>query len=290
MGNSMSHSERGISSVNSAPNVSRRRNGTQGCTFRPQPVSSWSVIAALARREVQTRFGRYRLGYLWAVLDPAAQVGLLTLMFASLGRRDIQGHPFAVFATIGVLGFMFVRQPVERAINAIDANRALFSFRQVLPSDTVLARTLIETAIVLSAALLGAGIALGLGGMDPPPDLLLAVAALCLAWFLALGVSFAVAVVAAIAPASGIVISIFFRALYLLSAIFYPVAALPPWARQIVLLNPLSHAIELIRCGLLSGYSAPGASIGFLISAAVIALLVGSALMRSALPRLRSDD
>ncbi len=260
------------------------------CTFRPSRVRARHVVGALALRELQTRFGRHRLGYLWAILDPAAQIAMLTVMFATLGRRDIQGHPFIVVAAIGVLGFTLVRSPIERCVSAIEANRALFTFRQVLPSDAVIARALVEAGIVVVTSLLGWLIASLAGMVDTPPSGLLALLAATLAWVLSLGLAMVAAVAGAFAPAAGRVVGMVLRGVYFFSAVFYPAASLPPPARDVIMLNPIAHAIELVRGGLLSGYDASDASVTFLAAWAFFSLVMGAALMAAALPRLRTDD
>ena len=42
------------------------------------------AIKALILRELQTRFGQYRLGYLWVFLEPLLTIGIMVLVFGTV--------------------------------------------------------------------------------------------------------------------------------------------------------------------------------------------------------------
>jgi capsular polysaccharide transport system permease protein len=42
-----------------------------------------ATVKALFLREIKTRFGKYRLGYFWAVLEPAAHLLVLMVILVS---------------------------------------------------------------------------------------------------------------------------------------------------------------------------------------------------------------
>ena len=41
----------------------------------------YAAIRALLLRELQTRFGHYRLGYLWVFLEPLFSIGIMMVVF-----------------------------------------------------------------------------------------------------------------------------------------------------------------------------------------------------------------
>lgn len=57
------------------------------------------VISALVRRETRAHFGEYRLGYLWAIIEPGAHLGALMILFIYVLRRHIPvpGDPTLFF-------------------------------------------------------------------------------------------------------------------------------------------------------------------------------------------------
>ena len=50
----------------------------------------YSSIRALLLRELQTRFGQYRLGYFWIFLEPLLNIGILLLIFGAI--REVISH------------------------------------------------------------------------------------------------------------------------------------------------------------------------------------------------------
>ncbi len=56
-----------------------------------------AVIKALFMREIKTRFGKYRLGYLWAVLEPAAHLMVLVGTLGYVMHKTMPDISFPVF-------------------------------------------------------------------------------------------------------------------------------------------------------------------------------------------------
>src|SRR3546814_2461807 len=71
---------------------------------------------------------------------------------------------------LGLLGFFLFRRTASQMAGAIDSNRALFSYRQVKPTDTVLMRGVLEGLLMaMVITIVGAGMAL-LGHNVMPAD------------------------------------------------------------------------------------------------------------------------
>ena len=51
------------------------------------------VTFGLLIRELKTRFGSYRLGYAWALLDPLLIIGAFSLIFGLRGHSGFGGAP-----------------------------------------------------------------------------------------------------------------------------------------------------------------------------------------------------
>jgi ABC-2 type transport system permease protein len=78
---------------------------------------------------------------------------------------------------------------------------------------------------------------------------------------------------------------------FFLSGVLYPVTVMPPWLQQIGKLLPLTHALRVLRGGLLTG-APPAAVRGSLLALAVFAAALipaGAALFAFALRRARVD-
>ncbi len=66
-------------------------------TVTTATATETQVIHALILREIKSRFGRLKLGYLWAVFEPAAFVALFSLIFALAHETAPSGIPVVQF-------------------------------------------------------------------------------------------------------------------------------------------------------------------------------------------------
>lgn len=239
-----------------------------------------SVIYAFFARELKTRFGDYRLGYVWALLEPVAHLLILLAIFGAAGRKILPNVDFTIFVITGLQVFFFFKLIADRAAESINANRALLAYRHVQPIDDIWARVLLETVIFI-AVFLTILVIVALLGHNVLPARPLEV---CLAYFLlmvfsaGIGISFGVAY--ALFPDSKKILSMINRPLYFISGIFFPIAVVPAPYRDWLLWNPILHAIELGREAYFPAYPHGGASWGFLASSASLSLLFGLALYR----------
>ena len=125
------------------------------------------VVHALVIRETRTRFGRHRLGYVWALLEPLIMVATFAAAFSYMGRTMPGGLPVATFLVTGFLPYTLFSRTMSQAQNAISGNRGLLFYPDIRPFDLVLARTLLEIATyILVFVLLMAGDAMWQGRMS----------------------------------------------------------------------------------------------------------------------------
>jgi len=213
--------------------------------------TSWqiqqSVIFALFIRELRTRFGSYKGGYIWLLVEPIAHIIVLTLTFAYIRQRGISGIDIQVFLVTGIAPFLLFKNIALRIMDGIDANRGLLSFRQIKPMDIFIARAMLDALIsVIVFALLLIGMAWW--GLDVPfrdPLTVLVIYALLI--FMGLGLGMILSVIVHYIPEAKTIIRLTMMPLYLLSGIIYPVAKMPQELLPYLLWNPLLHAFELIR-------------------------------------------
>lgn len=213
---------------------------------RPFTIFS-SVISALFLREIQTRFGTQKLGYLWAVLDPMSQVIAFSVIKSAIADSSMPGVDYPVFLATGFLTYNFFRAVMMNSMYAFDANRALFNYRQVKPIDTIVSRFLVEF-LIMSVAV-GIFVLFGLYiGLDVTVENL-AMVLFAVAWLGAFGFSLGIlfAVVGVFYETFKKIISFISTPMFFLSGLLYTVDSLPPLGRELILYNPVIHFIEMIH-------------------------------------------
>lgn len=237
------------------------------------------VIHALVLRETRTRFGAYRMGYLWALLEPA----LMILTFFVLFRIGKRGAPTGMdvfdFIATGIIPYNLFTSSVNRVADSISGNKALLFYPHVLPIDLALARALLElvthSGVFLALMAAHAVFAQKLT-VDQP---LLVIAGLGLAGLL--GASFGL-IFCGLAQLSSVVERVrgpLIRPLFWVSGIFFTAASLPESIRRGFLWNPVLHCTELVRGGWFTSYEAH-ADVGYVLHWALYLALAGLLLER----------
>ena len=249
-----------------------------------------SVVFALFLREIKTRFGQARLGYLWAIVEPTLHVVILLTMFTIVRGRIQPGFDYAVFVTTGIVPFLFFTHMVSRSLATVDANRGLFWFRQVTPFDAVVARTILE-ALISAGILLILIAGLGMLGRDVAvraPLELLGTAGLLLAFVF--GCSMLCCVVGALFPESKRILPFLIRPLYFISGVIFPISVIPQQYQALLLWNPILHLLELIRAYYFSSYTLWHGDVTYVVVVTVAINLVAIAWYRMARYRIATAE
>jgi capsular polysaccharide transport system permease protein len=207
-----------------------------------------SVVYALLLRELQTRFGRFRLGYIWTLLEPGLLLGVLISIrvFRSL-HKDYPGIDTAVFFMVGLVPFFMFKKIVTQLMSGVTANQGLLNYRQVKAIDPLIARFFIEGIVYLIVYLLFWTVMTMLGldtSIRDPLGLIFIYIVLYLFSF-GLGVTFCV--IFTLYEESRKILPIIMHPLMIISAVFFPMQIVPKEYWGWLLWNPLVHVMELSR-------------------------------------------
>jgi capsular polysaccharide transport system permease protein len=236
------------------------------------------VVYGLMLRESRTRYGTSDLGYLWAVIDPAVQMGVLWLVYSIMGRLVPLPASMPVFLMTGILPYQFWRNCTIRGGSAAASNLPLLSYPQVKVYDVVIARVLLDIATIVVVTLVfvftlrfATGQQFSSWVRDP---IVLAEAVFTLMFF-----SFCTAVMsssfARVWRSWPQVFSYLARPLYFTSGIFFTMESLPTSFRGLALYNPIAHILEWIRTGAIPGFISSAYSPIYVYSWAFCMLFIG---------------
>lgn len=213
------------------------------------------VVAALFVREMKTRFGSTRLGYLWALVEPVGMVLVLVLIFTLVGRASISGADLPVFLLTGILPFTAFRTLFSKLSGAVKANKALFIYRQLSPIDPIIARLIIEIVFYVLAFVILL-IILSYAGYDCMPDDFLSFFAMNIVLItLGVGIGLCLCVANEYWKDVNKVITLLSRPLFFMSGLFYVMSMVPRQYWYIFAWNPVLHLIELGRSAFFSSYT-----------------------------------
>ena len=247
--------------------------------MRTSSLIAWTVWKALLLREAVARLSAKRAAWVWILLEPIVLLVFLNVLFGFVLQRVISGIDGGLFITTGILGLGVARNTALRMKDAIGANAAIFTYRQVLPVDTVLVRAALEALLfVVSALFLFTGLGL-LGYQVFPHDFLQVMLAFAALWLAGIGLGLMFSVASELIPESGKVVEMLMIPLYFVSGVMYPPSVIPPAYQSWFLLNPVVHGIEIVRTGFFPQYhTIPGVSMGYLLGFAMVTICLGLAL------------
>lgn len=239
-----------------------------------------TVLFALFVRELWARFGRLRLGYLWAILEPLALVAAFSGLKILIGSEPIGGVPYPLFFAAGILGYLLFQHISLLSLSAVEANLGLFNYRHIKPADTVLSRAMVEAGIFIGTSLAIYPMLVALGFHFVWNDTLLFLGALSGLAVFSLGIGFLFCVLGPLWPESKKVVPALIRPLFFISGVFFSAASLPEGLKQWALYNPLLHALELMRRGMFKGYESQEGSLLYLWMCALVCLYLGLSVYR----------
>lgn len=255
-----------------------------------QPLEVFkAVVLALCLREIRTRFGPYKLGYAWAILEPLMHVVILTAIFSTRVEKFMPGVDFPVFIATGIIPWLLFSNIATRSINALEANLGLFAYRQVQPIDPLVARTILESVIHICtfAAIMSGLLFFGHSADFHDPLRVLLGVGLFAVFTSAVGLIFMMA--GHFSAESQKLLPIIIRPLYFVSGIFFSPIVLPEQYKDLLFLNPILQGIEIIRSGIFADYPHSGYSISYFLSVTVATLVAACYLYEAKKKELRSQ-
>jgi lipopolysaccharide transport system permease protein len=248
---------------------------------REMVASFWrnrSLIKTLVQREVVGRYRGSVMGILWSFFNPVFMLMVYTFVFSvvfkarwSVGSDSKTEFALVLFA--GLIVFNLFAECVNRAPGLILANvnyvkKVVFPL-EILPwvaLGSALFHTLVSLGVWLIAYLIFFGV--------PHLTVLLLPVIILPLLLLIIGVTWGLTSLGVYLRDVSQFIGILTTVLMFLSPIFYPAIALPEGYRYLLLLNPLTPAIEQIRDVLFWG-KAPDMSVisVYMLAALLIAWL-----------------
>ncbi len=236
------------------------------------------LLLSLIKQEIAGRYKGSTLGLFWSFVTPLFMLAVYTFAFgvvfqARWGALEESTWAFAVVLFAGLMVFNLFAECLNRSPSLVLDN-VNYVKKVIFPLE-------ILPAVVLGSALFHMGISvlvwfvfhLFLFGLPPVTILLLPFVLLPLVLF-SLGCSWFLTSIGVYIRDVGHVIGILTTALLFLSAIFYPIEALPEGYRSLLLLNPLVSVIHEVReVMMFGGYPHPLTWLVMIFGGAVTAWL-----------------
>ena len=236
------------------------------------------LIWALALKELKIRYKRSVLGFMWALLNPALLMLVLTLVFASIMRFPIPHYP--VFLLCVLLPWTFFAQAVSYGAESIVGNGDLIKKvslpKMVFPMAALVSNMINLLLSMIPLALAGAA---SCGIRSTATWLYLPVPMLALAIF-TLGAIFFFAAANVYYRDVSHILQIVLSAWFYITPIIIPLDFIPEHYRWIFKLNPLIYVVNGFRLAVYYGQLPHLRSIAASFACAFVMLFIGYYLFR----------
>ncbi|MDR3748766.1 MAG: ABC transporter permease [Acidobacteriota bacterium] len=235
------------------------------------------LIWALALKELKIRYKRSVLGFLWALLNPAFTMLVLTLVFSTLMRFPIPHY--AIFLLSVLLPWTFFSQSLSYAVESIVTNGDLIK-KVAVPKVVFPMAAIVSNIINLLLSLIPLALLVPL--MRHPfywTWLYLPVPLLALIIF-TLGMTFFFAAANVYYRDVSHILQVVLSAWFYVTPIIYSLDFIPQKHQWIFKLNPIIYVINGFRLAVYYGKLPKAPSIIASFVCAFISLLIGYAIFR----------
>lgn len=233
-------------------------------------IQSKDLLLAWTSRNIRARYQQSALGWLWAVIQPAAQTVIFTFIFTLFVPIDTGDVPYGVFSYVAMVPWAFLASSLNDMSGSIVANMSLvtkiYFRREALPIASMLARFM---DFGIAAALL---VPLLLYFQIPiyPAGLLFIPVILAIQVMLILGLGLATAAANVFYRDVQSLLALGIQLWFYASPIIYPVTMVPEKLRPFYFLNPMAGILEAYRDVLLNGrlpglYLLPSMVVSFIV-------------------------
>ena len=234
-------------------------------------------ISSSIRTELRIKFVRSRLGGLWMILNPLAQVVIFAFILSAVLSARLPGignrYAYAIYLMAGTLAWSLFADIVTRCLTLfIDSGNILKKLafpRIALP--LIVAGSAVLNNVLLTCAVL---LIFGLLGHLPGAALLLLPLLMLATIALALGLGLALGVLNVFMRDIGQVVPVALQFLYWLTPVVYMANIIPPQYRAWLALNPLIPIVTAYQDILLYRRAPAWTSLGasFLLAGVLLAL------------------
>jgi ABC-2 type transport system permease protein len=237
------------------------------------------LLTAMVTRDIKVKYRRSVLGLLWSILNPLLMMIIVTIVFSTIFRFDIEYFP--IYYIVGTTMFNFVTESTTGGMNSVINAAALikkvyipkyiFPLQKVLFSLVNMGFSLIAVVVVY--------IILQVPVYGTIPLLLIVV---LYATAFALGLSLILSAATVFFRDVAHLYGVFTTAWMYLTPLFYPFSILPQIAQDVLQFNPMLHFVNYARDVMMYG-TVPGLYENlYCIAFALITLVAGLLFFKKA--------
>lgn len=234
------------------------------------------VLVATTRIELKKRYAGTFLGPIWLIVYPLLFLGVYMFLYMVIFKvrfPDLSEFSYVVLVFCGLVPYLALMETASSATSIVRQNIHLVK-NVMLPIELIPARVVLIALAVQVPGLLVLLLLTVVDGSISPKVLLLPVAILIQAVFL-FGISFYLAALGGLLPDLQSAINIILIFLLFVSPLAFPAGYAPESAQLALLLNPVTHLIDMFRSILLARQALDYGSLAAFATGSVVLFTTG---------------
>ena len=202
------------------------------------------LLSELVARDIKIKYRRSVLGVLWTLLNPLCMMIILSIVFSSIFKFDVENFPLYVLS--GQVIFNFFNDSTTSSMSAIISSASLIKKVYVPKYLFVLSRVM-SSFINLMASFTALLLVMVATRAELHWTVFLSVIPLAMVVLFSFGVGIFLAAITVRFRDVIHLYSVFTTGLLYLTPVIYPMAALPDVVKTIVMINPLTNYLLMFR-------------------------------------------
>ena len=202
------------------------------------------LLSELIARDIKIKYRRSVLGVLWTLLNPLCMMIILSIVFSSIFKFDVENFPLYVLS--GQVIFNFFNDSTTSSMSAIISSASLIKKVYVPKYLFVLSRVM-SSFINLMASFTALLLVMVATRAELHWTVFLSVIPLAMVVLFSFGVGMFLAAITVRFRDVIHLYSVFTTGLLYLTPVIYPMAALPDVVKTIVMINPLTNYLLMFR-------------------------------------------
>lgn len=206
----------------------------------------------LVWRDIKVLYAQTVLGFAWAILNPAIQIVIFSIIFGRVANLDTGGVPYVLFSTVAIIPWTYMSDTMTAASQSLVQGKQLLGkiyFPRVLFPLTPILAKLVDFSISLSILIL----VMFYYQVTPTWNLLLIPGLVIAMMLVPAGIGMWLAALAIRYRDVKFAMTYMIKLLIYSAPILYSAASIPENLRFWYSLNPIVAVIEGFRASLLGG-------------------------------------
>lgn len=208
------------------------------------------LLFSLVSRDIKVRYRRSVLGMLWTVLNPLLMMAVITVVFSTLFRQNIENFP--IYYLSGSLIFSFCSETTSNALYSIIGNAALMK-KVYIPKYLFPLSKVVSGLVNLGFSLAAMLAVMLVLKVEYKASLLLLPIPVFYVFLFSVGLGLLLAAGTVFFRDISHFYGVFVLAWTYFTPIFYPVGILPEAAMKVMRWNPMYHYVQYMRALVLDG-------------------------------------